>query len=107
MGHPSLKFLIDTTSGGGDVCALIKETAENFPAADLDILKELIDVGGAVLQLPGILLKLEKGNFSYTKEWTLCFRLGELDLLRHQRIPELRRKKIQVAIARRPVEGHL
>ena len=55
MTMKCLKFLIDTTSGGGDVCALIKETAENFPAADLNILRELIDVGGAVLQLPGML----------------------------------------------------
>ena len=60
MEHPSLKFLIDTTSGSGDVCALIKETAENFPAANLDILRELIDVGGAILQLPGILVNPEE-----------------------------------------------
>ena len=49
-----LKFLFDTTSGGGDVCALIKETVDNFPGANLDILRELIDVGSATLQLPGI-----------------------------------------------------
>ena len=55
MTMKCLKFLIDTTSGSGDVCALIKETAENFPAADLNILRELIDVGGAVLQLSGML----------------------------------------------------
>ena len=55
-----LKFLIETTSSGGDVCALIKETAENFPAANLDILRELIDVGGAILQLPGILVNPEE-----------------------------------------------
>ena len=50
-----LKFLFDTTSGGGDICALIKETVDNFPGANLDILRELIDVGSATLQLPGIL----------------------------------------------------
>ena len=50
-----LKFLFDTTSGGRDICALIKETVDNFPGANLDILRELIDVGSATLQLPGIL----------------------------------------------------
>ena len=49
-----LKFLFDTTSGGRDICALIKETVDNFPGANLDILRELIDVGSATLQLPGI-----------------------------------------------------
>ena len=49
-----LKFLFDTTSGGGDICALITETVDNFPGANLDILRELIDVGSATLQLPGI-----------------------------------------------------
>ena len=48
-----LKFLFDTTSGGGDICALIKETVDNFPGANLDILRDLIDVGSATLQLPG------------------------------------------------------
>ena len=49
-----LKFLFDTTSGGRDICALIKGTVDNFPGANLDILRELIDVGSAALQLPGI-----------------------------------------------------
>ena len=49
-----LKFLFDTTSSGGDICALIKETVNNFPGANLDILRELIDVGSETLQLPGI-----------------------------------------------------
>ena len=48
-----LKFLFDTTTSGGDICALIKETVDNFPGANLDILRELIDVGSATLQLPG------------------------------------------------------
>ena len=48
-----LKFLFDTTSGGGDVCALIKETVDNFPGVNFDILPEVIDVGSATLQLPG------------------------------------------------------
>ena len=50
-----LKFLFDTTSSGGDICALIKETVDNFPGANLDILRELIDVGSETLQLPGII----------------------------------------------------
>ena len=49
-----LKFLFDTTSGGRDICALIKETVDNFPGANLGILRELIDVGSETLQLPGI-----------------------------------------------------
>ena len=50
-----LKFLFDTTSGGGDICALIKETVDNFPGANLDILRELTDVGSETLQLSGII----------------------------------------------------
>ena len=48
-----LKFLFDTTNGGGDICALIKETVDNFPGANLDILRELIDVVSATQQLSG------------------------------------------------------
>ena len=48
-----LKFLFDTTTGGGDICALVKETVDNFPGASLDILRDLVDVGNANLQLPG------------------------------------------------------
>ena len=50
-----LKFLFDTTTSGGDICALIKETIDNFPGANLDILRELIDVGSDTLQLTGII----------------------------------------------------
>ena len=50
-----LKFLFDTTASGGDICALIKETIDNFPGANLDILRELIDVGSDTLQLTGII----------------------------------------------------
>ena len=48
-----LKILFDTTCGG-DICALINETVDNFPGANLGILRELIDVGSETLQLPGI-----------------------------------------------------
>ena len=50
-----IKFLIDTTSGGGDICTLIKETVNNFPEANPDILWEVVEVGTATLQLSGIL----------------------------------------------------
>ena len=48
-----LKFLFDTTNGAGDICALIKQTEDNFPEANLEILRELISVGNASLQLSG------------------------------------------------------
>ena len=48
-----LKILFDTTCGG-DICALFNETVDNFPGANLGILRELIDVGSETLQLPGI-----------------------------------------------------
>ena len=57
-----LKFLYDTTSGGGDIFVLIKETVDNFPGANLDILRELIDVGSATLQLPGIQKQRKPSN---------------------------------------------
>ena len=49
-----LKFLFDTTNGAGDICALIQETVDNFPGASFDILRQLLDVGKASLQVPGI-----------------------------------------------------
>ena len=48
-----MKFLFDTTNGAGDICALIKQTEDNFPEANLEILRELISVGNASLQLSG------------------------------------------------------
>ena len=36
---------------------LIRDTMENFPGANLDILRELVEVGTAGLQLSGILEK--------------------------------------------------
>ena len=47
-----LKFLYDST--GSEVCALIKDTKENFPEASLDILNELIEVGSATFKVQGI-----------------------------------------------------
>ena len=44
------KFLV--VSDGGDVCQLILRTVDNFPGANLDILRELIDVGYTFLKLP-------------------------------------------------------
>ena len=49
-----LKFLFDTISDAGDVCELIRQTADHFPGANLEILRELVDVGYTSLQLPGI-----------------------------------------------------
>ena len=49
-----LKFLYDTTTGVGDIGALIMETEQSFPGASLDILRELISAGNETLQLPGI-----------------------------------------------------
>jgi len=44
------KFLV--VSDGGDVCELILRTVDNFPGANLDILREMIDVGYTFLKLP-------------------------------------------------------
>ena len=49
-----LKFLFDTTQGAGDICDLVEATEENFPGANLDIVRELISVRNATLLLPGI-----------------------------------------------------
>ena len=48
-----LKFLLDSTTRGGDIFALLAETKKTFPDASFDILHELIGVGRAVLELPG------------------------------------------------------
>ena len=50
-----VKFLLDTTSGGGDVLALVKETEENSLEANFDIFRGLRAVAKTVLQLPGII----------------------------------------------------
>ena len=52
-----VKFLLETTtSGGGDVLALVKQTEENFPEANFDTLRGLRAVAKTVLQLTGISL---------------------------------------------------
>ena len=48
-----IKFLLDTTIGGGDILALVKETKENFPEASFDILHDMRVVASTVLELPG------------------------------------------------------
>ena len=50
-----VKFLLDTSNGGGDVLALVKETDDNFPEANFEILRDLRAVAKTVLQLPGII----------------------------------------------------
>merc|ERR1719447_1849214 len=47
-----VKFLLDTSNGGGDVLALVKETEANFPEANFEILRDLRAVAKRVLQLP-------------------------------------------------------
>ena len=66
-----LKFLLDTTRGAGDIYALIKETVDNFPGANLDVLRELIGVGNVTLQLEGIWDKsrIFSGNFYLLHIW--------------------------------------
>ena len=50
-----VKFLLETTtSGGEDVLALVKETEENSPEANFDILRDLRAVAKTVFQLTGI-----------------------------------------------------
>ena len=51
-----VKFLYETTSGAADVFALINETVANFPSANLDILRYLMDVN-ASLQPPGLVVR--------------------------------------------------
>ena len=48
-----LKFLFHTTRGASDIYALIMQTVDNFPGANLDVLRELIEVGNVTLQLEG------------------------------------------------------
>ena len=49
-----LEFLFESTKGAGDILALIMETKNNFPEANLDIFHELIGVGNDILKVPGI-----------------------------------------------------
>ena len=49
-----LEFLFERTNGAGDVLALIMDTKNNFPEANLDIFHELIAVGNEILKVPGI-----------------------------------------------------
>ena len=49
-----LEFLFERTNGAGDVLALIMDTKNNFPEANLDIFHELIGVGNEILRVPGI-----------------------------------------------------
>ena len=48
-----LKFLLDSTTRGGDIFALLTETKDTFPDASFDILHELVNIGRETLQLPG------------------------------------------------------
>ena len=48
-----LKFFYDSTSGAGDIGALVLETEKTFPGASLDIFRHLVNVGNATFQQPG------------------------------------------------------
>ena len=40
-----LKFILDSTTRGCDILALLTETKDTFPDANFDILQELVNVG--------------------------------------------------------------
>ena len=49
-----LEFLFKETRGAGDIFALIMETKNSFPEANMQIFQELTDVGNEILQVPGL-----------------------------------------------------
>ena len=49
-----LEFLFQMTSGAGDILALIMETNNSFPEANVGIFQELTDTANEILQVPGI-----------------------------------------------------
>ena len=81
MMRCGLKVFLDTTTGGGDVLALIKATEENFPKASLDILREAINVTKATLQIPGISAEPVLFICSYKMYSIMFCRLGQSGLL--------------------------
>ena len=48
-----LKFILDSTTRGCDILALLTETKDTFPDANFDILQELVNAGRETLKLPG------------------------------------------------------
>ena len=48
-----LKFLYDTSNSSDGVVALVQQTKENFPEADMNILYELVNVGPVEHELKG------------------------------------------------------
>ena len=48
-----LKFLYDTSNSSGGVVALVQQTKESFPEADMNILYELVNVGPVEHELKG------------------------------------------------------
>ena len=49
-----LKFIYDTTHGGGDIFALITKTNESFPDSSLDILQEMKIAANEIFHLSGL-----------------------------------------------------
>ena len=48
-----VKFLLDPKGAGGDILALVKDTKEQFPEANFEILNDLRVLATTELQLPG------------------------------------------------------
>ena len=51
-----VKFLLDPKGAGGDILALVKDTKEQFPEANFEILNDLRVLATTELQLPGTIL---------------------------------------------------
>ena len=67
-----VKFLLDPKGAGGDILALVKDTKEQFPEANFEILNDLRVLATTELQLPGTIL-----IFSSFAGFTISFcRLG-------------------------------
>ena len=67
-----VKFLLDPKGAGRDILAFVKDTKEQFPEANFEILNDLRVLATTELQLPGTILTL----FSFAA-FTMSFcRLG-------------------------------
>ena len=49
-----LEFLFQMTRGAGDILALIMETKDSFPEANMGIFQELTEAANEILQVPGM-----------------------------------------------------
>ena len=53
-GLQTLEFLFKMTRGAGDILALIMETKDSFPEANMGIFQELTEAANEILQVPGL-----------------------------------------------------